>query len=96
MNTGQPSSHSFPTTTPAGKALHGLERMGVPSAVVFPVQLLSHGGPAAAARAADIAVQTPGVYSVLAPNTSSFRQGQEQLISVIPRAEGSSRRTGAR
>jgi RND superfamily putative drug exporter len=41
------------------------------------------------ARAAAIAAHTPGVYSVLAPNTPSFRRGQEQLISVIPRAEGS-------
>ena len=48
-----------------------------------------NGSPAAAARAAAIAAQTPGVYSVLAPNTPSFRHGEEQLISVIPRAEGS-------
>jgi RND superfamily putative drug exporter len=89
MNTGQPSSNAFPATTPAGRALHGLERMGVPSAVVFPVQLLTHGSPAAATRAAGIAARTPGVYSVLAPNTPSFRQGQERLVSVIPRAEGS-------
>jgi len=89
INTGQPSSNAFPATTPAGRALHGLERMGVPSAVVFPVQLLTHGSPAAAARAADIAAHTPGVYSVLAPNTPSFRQGQGRLVSVIPRAEGS-------
>jgi RND superfamily putative drug exporter len=89
INTGQPSSHAFPTTTPAGRALRGLERMGVPSAVVFPVQLLSHHGPAAAGRAAAIAAHTPGVYSVLAPSTPSFRHGRDQLISVIPRAEGS-------
>jgi RND superfamily putative drug exporter len=89
INTGQPSSNAFPATTPAGRALHGLEQMGIPSAVVFPVQLLAHGSPAAAARAAGIAAHTRGVYTVLAPNTPSFRQGQEQLISVIPRAEGS-------
>jgi RND superfamily putative drug exporter len=89
INTGQPSSNAFPATTPAGRALHGLEQMGIPSAVVFPVQLLAHGSPAAAARAAGIAAHTRGVYTVLAPNTPSFRHGQEQLISVIPRAEGS-------
>jgi RND superfamily putative drug exporter len=89
INTGQPSSNAFPTTTPAGTALHGLERMGVPSAVVFPVQLLTHGSPAAAARAAGIAAHTDGVYTVLAPSTTSFRHGRDQLISVIPRAEGS-------
>jgi RND superfamily putative drug exporter len=89
MNTGQPSSNAFPKTTPAGKALHGLERMGVPSAVVFPIQLFAHGGAATATHAAELAARTPGVYSVLAPNTHSFRHGQETLISVIPRAEGS-------
>jgi RND superfamily putative drug exporter len=89
MNTGQPSSNAFSKTTPAGKALHGLEQAGVPSAVVFPVQLLVHGGPAPAARAVKLARQTPGVYTVLAPKTASYRSGQESLISVIPRAEGS-------
>jgi putative drug exporter of the RND superfamily len=89
MNTGQPSSNAFSKTTPAGKALHGLEQAGVPSAVVFPVQLLVHSGPAPAARAAEIARNTPGVYTVLAPKTASYRSGQESLISVIPRAEGS-------
>jgi RND superfamily putative drug exporter len=89
MNTGQPSSNAFPKTTPAGKALQGLERMGVPSAVVFPIQLFAHGGAATATRAAELAARTPGVYSVLAPNTHSFRRGQDALVSVIPRAEGS-------
>src|SRR5438105_7050858 len=89
MNTGQPSSNAFSKTTPAGKALRGLEGMGVPSAVVFPVQLLTHGSTATASRAAAVARTTPGVYSVLAPDTLSFRHGQDTLISVIPRAEGS-------
>jgi RND superfamily putative drug exporter len=60
----------------------------VPSAVVFPIQVLTHGGPAAAQRAIRIASATPGVYTVLAPANASFRQGQDSLISVIPTAEG--------
>jgi RND superfamily putative drug exporter len=62
----------------------------VPSAVVFPIQLLTHGGPAAARQASAIARATPGVYAVLAPATPSFRQGGDSLISVIPTAEGNS------
>jgi RND superfamily putative drug exporter len=89
MNTGQPSSNAFSATTPAGKTLHGLEQSGVPSAVVFPVQLLVHGGAAPAARATKIARDTPGVYTVFAPKTPSFQRGQDSLISVIPRTEGS-------
>jgi RND superfamily putative drug exporter len=88
INTGQPSSNAFSKTTPAGKALQGLERMGVPSAVVFPVQLLTHGGTAIATRAAAVARTTPGVDSVLAPNTSSFRHRQDALISEHRRRPG--------
>jgi RND superfamily putative drug exporter len=88
MNSGQPSSNAFSKTTPAGAALQRLGRMGVPSAVVFPIQLLTHGA-AGADRAAAIARSTPGVYAVLAPKTASFQSGADRLISVIPRAEGS-------
>jgi RND superfamily putative drug exporter len=55
---------------------------------VFPVQLLAHGGTAGAERAAEIAGQTPGVYAVLSPPTSSFRRGADTLLSVIPDQEG--------
>jgi RND superfamily putative drug exporter len=89
MNTGQPNTRAFPTTTPAARALQALERQGVPSAVVFPVQVLSHGGAAGAARVAAIADRTPGVYTSLAPTTSSFQNGSEAIVSVIPRAQGS-------
>jgi RND superfamily putative drug exporter len=89
MNTGQPRANSLGGTGQPARTLHALERQnGVPSAVVFPIQVLTHGGPAAAQRAAAIADATPGVYAVLAPPTSSFRQGQDSLLSVIPTAEG--------
>jgi len=89
MNTGQPRANSLGGTGAPAQALHALERQGgVPSAVVFPIQVLIHGGPVAARRAATIAGNTAGVYTVLAPATYSFRQGQDSLISVIPIAEG--------
>ena len=88
MNTGQPRASSLGGTGQPALTLHALERQGVPSAVVFPIQVLTHGGRAAAQRAAAIAGATPGVYTVLAPPTSSFRQGQDSLLSVIPTAEG--------
>jgi RND superfamily putative drug exporter len=56
--------------------------------VVFPIQLLTHGGAEGARRAAATAAATPGVYTVLAPATSSYRRGQESIVSVIPTAEG--------
>jgi RND superfamily putative drug exporter len=89
MNTGQPSTAAFPTNTPAARALQDLNRQGVPSAVVFPMQVLSHGGPANAARVAAIANQTPGFYTALAPTTSSFQKRGDAIVSVIPRSQGS-------
>jgi RND superfamily putative drug exporter len=89
MNTGQPSTAAFPTSTPAARALQALNRQGVPSAVVFPVQVLSHGGPANAARVAAIAERTPGFYTTLAPTTPSFQNAGDAIVSVIPRVQGS-------
>jgi RND superfamily putative drug exporter len=88
MNTGQPRANSLGGNGQAAQTLHALERQGAPSAVVFPIQVLTHGGPAAAQRAISIAAATPGVYTVVAPATSSFRRGNDSLLSVIPTAEG--------
>ncbi len=88
MNTGQPSVNALTTSGPVTDALRNLERQGVPAAVVFPIQVLTHGGAAGAARAIAVAQATPGVYTVLAPATPSFRQGPDSLVSVIPTAEG--------
>jgi RND superfamily putative drug exporter len=88
MNTGQPRANSLGGNGQPARTLHALERHGVPSAVVFPIQVLAHGGPAAARHAIRIADATPGVYTVLAPADSSFRHGNDSLLSVIPTAEG--------
>lgn len=89
INTGQPRADSLGGTGPAAQTLHSLERdPGVPSAVVFPIQLLTHGGAAGAQQAAAIAAHTSGVYTSLAPDTASFRHGQDSIVSVIPYAEG--------
>jgi putative drug exporter of the RND superfamily len=90
MNTGQPRANALGGNGQPATTLHALERQGVPSAVVFPIQVLIHGSPAAARRAITIAGATPGVYTVLAPATSSFRHGNDSLLSVIPTAEGNS------
>jgi RND superfamily putative drug exporter len=88
MNTGQPRANSLGGSGQPARTLHALERQGVPSAVVFPIQVLAHGGPAGARRAISIAAATPGVYTVLAPATSAFRHSNDSLLSVIPAAEG--------
>jgi len=89
LKTGQASANALAAGGgPAAAAFQAIEREGVPSGVVFPVQLLVHGGGASAAQAANIARETSGVYTVLAPPTSSFRQGQDTLLSVVPNSEG--------
>ncbi len=88
MNTGQPRTNSLGGNGQPARTLHALEHQGVPSAVVFPIQVLTHGGPAAAQRAITIANATPGVYTALAPATESSRHGNDRLLSVIPTAEG--------
>ena len=89
MNNGQPDTSAFPSHTPAARTLAGLRSSGVPDAVVFPVQVLTHGGAAGVARIAQIADATPGVYTTLAPDTPSFRAGQTAFVSIIPRQQGS-------
>jgi RND superfamily putative drug exporter len=89
MNTGPARANSLGGTGLPAQTLHGLEATGVPSAVVFPIQVLTtRGGPAVADQVAAIADRTQGVYTVLAPATSSFRQAGTALISVIPTDEG--------
>ncbi|HKA66900.1 MAG TPA: efflux RND transporter permease subunit [Solirubrobacterales bacterium] len=89
INLAEPSANALAASGPtAAKAFEGLEEEGVPSAVVFPVQMLVHGGSTSARVATAIAAATPGVYTVLAPETSSFRRGDAAMISVIPEAEG--------
>ena len=90
INLGQPNTVAFSQTTPAARALQGLQREGVPSAVVFPVQVLTHGGPAAADAIASAADRVPGVYTTLNPASASFRRGGDAFVSVIPTHQGDS------
>ena len=60
----------------------------MPDAVVFPIQVLTHGGPAGVRRTTAVIARTPGVYSQLAPSTAAFRRGGNGLVTVIPTAQG--------
>ncbi|HEY0693264.1 MAG TPA: MMPL family transporter [Kribbella sp.] len=91
MNTGQPRANSLGGSGRPAQTLHALESTGVPSAVVFPIQVLTHGGTAAADQAKAVAAATPGIYTVLAPATPSFRRRNDSLLSVIPTDEGNSK-----
>ena len=88
INTAEPSAKSLPGGGPAGTAFRQLERQGVPDAVVFPIQVLTHGGSAGVQRATAVIDRTAGIYAALAPNTSSFRAGGDAIIAAIPTAQG--------
>ncbi len=88
MNTGAANTSAYAKTTAAYRTLERLNRTGVPAAIVFPVQVITHGGSAAATQIAQIADHTPGVYTTLTPTTESFRQGHDALLSIIPRQQG--------
>jgi putative drug exporter of the RND superfamily len=89
MKTGEPLIGSLAQTGPAAEAFHTLEANGIPSAVDFPIYVMTQGGEQAVRQATAIAKATPGVYTVIAPDNPSFRRGDDALLTVIARAEGS-------
>ena len=91
INTAEPLIGSLAATGPSATAFQELEHAGVPSAVDFPIQVLTHDGAPGAQQAAALARATPGVYTVLAPDTPAFRTGQDALLTIIPTAEGGHR-----
>ena len=88
MNTAEPMVGSLSAKGPAAAAFRDLERNGVPAAVAYPIHIITHGGALGEQQAEAIAAATPGVYTVLSPDTPSFRQGADSLLTVIPMAEG--------
>ena len=89
MKTGEPLIGSLSQFGPAAAAFHELEANGIPSAVDFPIYVMTHGGEAAVNQATALAKDTPGVHAVISADNSSFRRGSDALLTVIPRAEGS-------
>jgi RND superfamily putative drug exporter len=89
MNTGPPNTKGMTSNPAAHAALAAIEQGGAPSGIVYPIQLLVHGGSAATDRVAQLARSTPGVSAALAPDSRHFRRGGNSLITVIPAAEGS-------
>ncbi len=88
INTAEPLAKSLPGGGAAGTAFRQLENQGVPDAVVFPIQVLTHGGAAGVQRATAVIDHTPGIYTQLAPNTSAFRRGGDGLVTAIPTQQG--------
>jgi RND superfamily putative drug exporter len=88
INTAQPYTRTMTTNANAHAALTAIEQGGATSGIVYPVQILVHGGPAATRNAARIVRATPGISAALAPETGQFHRGGSSLITAIPVAEG--------
>jgi RND superfamily putative drug exporter len=91
LKTGEPRIGSLSPVGPAAAAFRDLEHSGVPGAVDFPIEVVTHGGNSAVREAVRIAKATPGVFDVIAPQTPSFRRGQDALVTIVPTAEGAQR-----
>ena len=89
MKTGEPLISSLSQVGPAAEAFHQLQANGIPSGLDFPIYVMTHGGAEAVEQARAIAQETTGVYAVIAPDNPSFRKGNDALLTVIPKAEGS-------
>ena len=88
INTALPQANTMTTNAGAHAALTTIEKEGAPSGIVFPIQVLVHGGSAATAQVAKIVRATPGISAALAPQTRQFQRGGSSLITAIPVKEG--------
>ncbi len=85
ISIGLARSNSLAQSGSAYDALHVLERGGVTSGILTPIEVLVHGGDAAAVAARAAAV--PGVRAAYAPDGPVWRRGGNAVAVVVPRAE---------
>jgi putative drug exporter of the RND superfamily len=86
LNSARPNTAALAQSGTAHDALLTLEKIGVPSGVVYPFQVIAHNGTVDAALTRIRA--TRGVWAAYAPTGPHFRDGQDALITVVPTAEG--------
>jgi putative drug exporter of the RND superfamily len=91
MQIGAARADTLAKTGDAADGLAALERAGLPSGVLTPVEVLVPSGTDPAAAAARLA-RVPGVYDAVAPAGQAWRRGGTALVSVLPVGEPS---TGA-
>jgi putative drug exporter of the RND superfamily len=88
LHLGQPQSSALARSGPASQGLVALERAGVPSGILTPVDILVPGGSDPAPIAARLGAVS-GVHTVVAPQQEAWRRGGTALLSVLPTNEGS-------
>jgi putative drug exporter of the RND superfamily len=86
LRLGEPPAHTLARSGPAREGLTRLERAGVGSGVLTPIEVLLPAGvdpERAAARLAGV----PGVQAAVAPAGPSWRRDDTALVTVLPAAE---------
>jgi putative drug exporter of the RND superfamily len=86
LNSARPNTAALAQSGTAHDSLLTLEKIGVPSGVVYPFQVIAHNG--TVSRALTRVRATPGVWAAYAPTGAHFRNGRDALITVVPTAEG--------
>jgi putative drug exporter of the RND superfamily len=83
MQIGEARADTLARTGDAADGLAALERAGLPSGVLTPVEVLVPSGTDPAAAAALLA-RVPGVSDAVAPAGQAWRRGGTALVSVLP------------
>jgi putative drug exporter of the RND superfamily len=93
---GEPAATSLAGSTsrsgPAIEGLRALQRAGIPTGALTPIEVLVSTGPGAGvdpARAAARLAGVPGIHTALAPTGAAWRRGDTALAVALPAAETS-------
>ncbi|TDD81760.1 MMPL family transporter [Actinomadura rubrisoli] len=87
LNLGEAHSDALAKSGPARDGITALQRSGVPSGVLTPVDVLLPPG-TDAGKAADGLRGVRGVHTVAAPAGGMWRRDGSALVTVVPEAEG--------
>jgi RND superfamily putative drug exporter len=93
---GEPAATSLAGSTasssPAIDGLRALQRAGIPTGVLTPIEVLVSAGPGTGVDPARVAAQlagVPGIRTALAPTGAAWRRGDTALVEALPAAETS-------
>jgi uncharacterized membrane protein YdfJ with MMPL/SSD domain len=90
LKIGEPSARALATTSQPAQTLRALQRAGVPTGVLDPIEVLAPAstGPSRLARRL---AALPGIRAAVAPSGQAWRRGRTALISVQPITEPSTK-----
>ena len=88
LRLGAPRADALATSGPAYQGLVALERAGLPTGILTPIEVLVPAG-TDPARVATRLAGVPGVHAAMAPSGPAWRRDGTAMISVQPVAEAS-------